>query len=148
MAKCKPFLQIISSELEYVPHRANVTTRELALDEWEEKWASQGRCSKVLQVVLCEGEARIHAALNLCPFAYEYSFEPSGEIRTPKLLNPFCTRKSQVIHRLFIGYLQVIYRLFSNLYYKISFLYSLISKFFLHISEDFTTFAAILTIHK
>ena len=25
---------------------------------------------------------------------------------------------------------------------------SLISKFFLHISEDFTTFAAILTIHK
>ena len=41
-------LQVRSDE-EYGLHRATVATRELALDEWEEKWASQGRCSKIQQ---------------------------------------------------------------------------------------------------
>ena len=45
----QPFLQLITSELEYGLHGVEVATRELALDDWEEKWASQGRCSKLQQ---------------------------------------------------------------------------------------------------
>ena len=48
MAKCKPFLQIISSELEYVPHRAKVATGELA--------GQPRQCPKVRQKMQLEFE--------------------------------------------------------------------------------------------
>ena len=52
MAKCKPFLQIITSELEYGLHRANVATGELA----SAKAVSEGTtfffnlCKKIMEL--------------------------------------------------------------------------------------------------